>query len=133
MTAPCGIDCFNCTVYLANTNEKLRAAVANYLNVPIEEAVCKGCRGEKGAPAAEGLAGTCHVYKCTEKKGISFCYECSDFPCEHLHPYADKAGVLPHNTKVFNLGLIKKMGLEAWAKDKAKRVRDTYFKEKFRL
>jgi hypothetical protein len=31
------------------------------------------------------------------------------------------------------LCLIKKMGLEAWAEDKAKKVRDTYFKEKFKL
>ena len=133
MTAPCGIDCFNCTVYLAMTNEKLKAAVAEYLNVPIEQAVCKGCRGEKGAPAVEGLTGKCDGYKCTEKKGISFCYDCSDFPCDHLHPYADQAAVRPHNTKVFNLGLIKKMGLEAWAKDKAKSVRETYFKGKFKL
>jgi hypothetical protein len=133
MTAPCGIDCFNCTAYLANTNEKLRAAVAEYLNVPIEQAVCKGCRSEKGTPAAEGLAGTCDVYKCTEKKGSSFCCDCSDFPCDHFQPYADQAAVRPHNTKVFNLGLIKKMGLEAWAKDKAKSVRETYFKGKFKL
>ncbi len=133
MTAPCGLDCFNCTVYLANTNEKLRAAVAEYLNVPIEQAVCKGCRGEKGAPAAEGFTGKCDVYNCTEKKGISFCCDCSDFPCDHLHPYADQAAELPHNTKVFNLCLIKKMGLNSWAQTKAKSVRDTYFKGKFKL
>ncbi len=133
MTAPCGIDCFNCTVYLANTNEKLRAAVAEYLKVPLEQAVCRGCRGEKGAPVAEGFAKTCHVYQCAEKKGISFCCDCSDFPCDYLHPYADQAAMRPHNTKVFNLCLIKKMGLEAWAKDKAKNVRETYFKQKFKL
>ena len=133
MTSPCGIDCFNCSAYLANTNDELRAMVAKYLNIPYEQAVCQGCRAEKGAPAAEGFTGTCHVYKCNEKKGISFCYECSDFPCDYLHPYADQAAMRPHNTKVFNLGLIKKMGLEAWAKDKAKSVRKTYFKGTFKL
>ena len=133
MTAPCGLDCFNCPVYLAGENEKLKEAVAKHMNLPYEQAVCRGCRGEKGAPAAEGFTGKCDVYNCTEKKGISFCCDCSDFPCDHLHPYADQAAVLPHNTKVFNLGLIKKMGLEAWAKDKAKNVRETYFKGKFKL
>jgi hypothetical protein len=133
MTAPCGIDCFNCPMYLAKENEKVRTAVAKYMNLPYEQAVCGGCRAEKGAPAAEGLTATCNVYKCTEKKGISFCCDCSDFPCDYLHPYADQASVRPHNTKVFNLGLIKKMGLEAWAKDKAKSVRDTYFRGKFKL
>lgn len=103
------------------------------MNLPYEKAVCLGCRGEKGAPAVEGLIGTGNVYKCTEKKGLSFCCDCSDFPCDHLHPYADQAAARPHNTKVFNLGLIKKMGLEAWAKDKAKNVRGMYFKGKFKL
>ena len=133
MTAPCGLDCFNCPVYLAGENEKLREAVAKHMNLPSEQVVCGGCRAEKGKPFAEGLTDTCQVYKCTEKKGIKFCCDCSDFPCDHLHPYADMAAVRPHNTKVFNLGLIKKMGLEAWAKDKAKSVRDTYFNQKFKL
>jgi len=43
------------------------------------------------------------------------------------------ASKVPHNTKVFNLCLIKKMGLEKWATEKAKSVKDTYFKGKFKL
>src|SRR4030042_4159008 len=102
--------------------------IAKHMNLPYEQAVCRGCRGEKGAPAAEGFTGKCDVYKCTEKKGISFCCDCSDFPCDHLHPYADQAAVLPHNTKVFNLCLIKKMGLESWSQQRGKSVRETYFR-----
>jgi hypothetical protein len=75
----------------------------------------------------------CNVYRCIKKKGLQLCCDCDDFPCDHLHPYADQAAVKPHNTKVFNLALIKKMGLEAWAKDKAKSVKETYFKQKFKL
>ncbi len=133
MTSPCGVDCFNCPIYLSGENEKLREAVAKYMNLPLEQVVCKGCRAEKGAPAVEGFTKACHVYECTEKKGTGFCCDCSDFPCDYLHPYADQASVRSHNTKVFNLVLIKKMGLEAWAKDKAKDVRKTYFKQKFKL
>jgi hypothetical protein len=133
MTAPCGIDCFNCPAYLANKNEKLRTIVAKHLDVPFEQAICNGCRNENGRVACHNMTETCNVYKCTEKKGIKYCFDCSDFPCDHLHPYADQAAVRPHNTKVFNLGLIKKMGLEAWAKDKAKSVRETYFRGKFKL
>jgi hypothetical protein len=133
MTAPCGLDCFNCAFYLANDNDKIRKAVAKNMDIPYEQAVCRGCRGEKGAPVAEGFTGKCDVYKCTEKKGINFCCDCSDFPCDRLHPYADMASQLPHNTKIFNLCLIKKMGIENWANKKAKSVRETYFKEKFHL
>jgi hypothetical protein len=133
MTAPCGLDCFNCPVYLARENEKLRAAIAKNMDIPFERAVCSGCRNENGTIAFLGMTEPCNVYRCIEKKGISFCCDCSDFPCEHLHPYAEKASERPHNTKVFNLNLIKKMGLESWAEKKAKDVRDTYFRGKFKL
>jgi len=133
MTAPCGIDCFNCPMYLARENERLRAAISKNMDISFEQAVCRGCRNEKGTITFLGMTEPCNVYKCIEKKGISFCCDCSDFPCDHLHPYADKASERPHNTKVFNLNLIKKMGVESWAEKKAKNVRDTYFREKFKL
>jgi hypothetical protein len=120
-------------MYLANENEKLRAAISRNLGLPPEQAVCRGCRSEGGAVAALGRDEPCNVYRCTADKGISFCCDCPDFPCDHLHPYADRASEMPHNTKVFNLCLIKKMGLEAWAETKAKSVKDTYFKGEFRL
>ena len=133
MTAPCGIDCFNCPLYLASDDDKLRSNVAKMLNVSAEQAVCAGCRNENGTIACLNMNEPCQVYKCIQEKDIKFCYECTDFPCDHLHPYADKAGERPHNTKVFNLCLIKKMGLESWAQSKAKKVRSVYFSEKFKL
>jgi len=133
MTAPCGLDCFNCPVYLANENAGLRAAIAKRFNIPVEKAVCQGCRHENGAIGFLGMTEPCNVYKCIDKKEIDFCGDCEDFPCEHLHPYADLAAERPHNTKVFNLCLIKKMGVENWAETKSKSVRDTYFSGKFKL
>ena len=122
-----------CSKYLANENEKLRNTIAERLNITLEKAVCGGCRNENGTITFLNMTEPCSVYKCSENRGINFCYDCSEFPCDHLHPYADKASQFPHNTKVFNLCLIKKMGLEAWAKEKAKAVKDTYFKGKFTL
>ena len=133
MTAPCGLDCFNCPMYLANDNEELRNAISKKQGLPLEKSVCPGCRNAKGTIAFIGMKEPCSVYQCTEKKGIRLCSDCSDFPCDRLHPYADKASSFPHNTKVFNLCLIKKMGLEEWAENKAKSVKDTYFKGKFKL
>lgn len=133
MTAPCGLDCFNCPLYLAKDNERLRNAVAKNMNIPVEKALCCGCRNEKGTISSVGMIGSCSVWRCIEAKGLAFCCDCSDFPCDNLQPYADKASVVPHNIKVFNLGLIKKMGLESWAHNKAKSVRDTYYKGQFKL
>ena len=133
MTSPCGIDCFNCGVYLASEDEELRSRIAKSLGVPPEKVACKGCRNENGTIALIGMTEPCNVYKCISKKGIDFCFECAEFPCDHLHPYADKAGQRPHNVKVFNLCLMRKMGVETWAKTKAKNVRDTYFKGTLKL
>ena len=131
MTAPCGLPCFECYLYLANEDREIQAMVSKHLKIPVELAVCKGCHDEAGKCAH--LPMPCNVYPCTEKKGIKFCCDCSEFPCDHLHPYADMANIVWHNTKVFNLCLIKKMGLESWAKNKAKSVRDVYLSAKWKL
>ena len=122
MTAPCGRDCFNCPLFKAKDNERLKAIVAKKMGIPIEKASCNGCRNENGIIPFLDMIGTCVIYKCINNKGIDFCYECQDFPCDYLHPVADRASQFPHNTKVFNLCLIKNMGLESWAKEKAKNV-----------
>lgn len=134
MTAPCGLDCFNCIGFLANENPDLLPKIAEALGIPREQAgqaVCKGCRNHNGD--IPFLPVKCRVYPCVQEKGIDFCCDCGAFPCDYLHPYADQAAKVPHNTKVFNLCLIKKMGLDAWAAEKAKQVKETYFKEKWTL
>jgi hypothetical protein len=118
MTSPCGLDCFNCALYLANENEKIRKAVAEKMQMPLPDAVCSGCRSQAGVIPALKITEPCHVFKCISQKQLKFCSECSDFPCDHLHPYTNMASPRPHNTKIFTLRLIKKMGIENWAEKK---------------
>ena len=73
------------------------------------------------------------AYECSQEKGLKYCGDCDQFPCDNLHPYADKANDLPHNIKVFNLCLINKMGLEEWAASKAAEVRKIYFTKPWTL
>ncbi len=133
MTAPCGLDCFNCPMYIAMENEKLRNIISKNMNIPYDKACCEGCRPQNGVIKVFNWTEPCAAYKCITEKGLDFCCDCDDFPCDNLHPYADKASEVPHNTKVFNLCLIKKLGLEKWAQEKAKSVKDTYFKGEFKL
>ena len=140
MTAPCGLDCFNCANYLASENEEARKKLERdtRLNgIPVEVMLCQGCRNQKGVLDSHRLffkrSEPCYVYKCTRERNINFCYECVDFPCNHLHPYADRATMVPHNTKIFNLCMIKKMGLDSWAINKAAAVREDYFHKWFSL
>jgi hypothetical protein len=111
----------------------LRTKISEKRNLSVEKARCAGCRNEQGTISFQGDTKPCAVFRCTNEKGIAHCYECAEFPCDHLHPYADQASFRPHNTKIFNLCLIKKMGLEQWAKNKAANVKETYFSGKIRV
>ncbi len=140
MTAPCGLDCFNCHFYLAKENRESMAVVekiSSEYKIPVEAMLCKGCRSHNGQIPIQkqvfGEAHHCAAYECSHEKGFRFCGDCDQFPCDNLHPYADKAGDLPHNIKVFNLCLIKKMGLERWAEHKAAEVRKVYFTKPWTL
>jgi hypothetical protein len=137
MTAPCGLDCFNCPVYLANFNEEIRKQLALEIKkrgLDTDKVTCQGCRRENGiCPLGGFMTEPCEVFKCVSSKDIESCADCDDFPCDYLQPYADKASEVPHNTKVYNLALIRKMGVEKWAQEKAKQVRDTYFNGKWNI
>ena len=140
MTAPCGLDCFNCHFFLARETQEALDKVetlSKEYNIPIKIMLCKGCRSHNGQiPLQKQLFGEehrCAAYECSQEKGLKFCSDCEQFPCDNLHPYADKAGVLPHNIKVFNLCLINKMGLEKWAESKASEVRQVYFTKPWTL
>ena len=140
MTAPCGLDCFNCQFFLARKDQEAMREVerlSKRLSIPVETMLCSGCRNHNGQIPLQkhifGEAHRCAAYECFKDKGLNFCGDCEQFPCDKLHPYADKAGDVPHNIKVFNLCLINKMGLEEWAASKAAEVRKVYFTKPWSL
>jgi len=62
------------------------------------------------------IVGKCETYLCVCQKAVDFCYECADFPCSKLCPSSQRADVLPHNMKVFNLCTIERNGVEGFVK-----------------
>jgi hypothetical protein len=140
MTAPCGLDCFNCTFNPVQEDEKVMKQVelwSEEYNLPTDVMLCQGCRNHDGQiPLQKHLFGDAHrpaAYQCSKTKNVVFCVECEAFPCDYLHPCTDRAQTLPHNIKVFNLCLINRMGFEQWATSKAAEVRDTYFSKPWSL
>lgn len=127
LTSPCGIDCFNCNVYKDNITEQMKSYLAATLKKDINDVACKGCRSQGGC-AIYPLP--CDTLKCTKEKGVDFCYECAEFPCEKLTPCAEQSEKYPHNIKVYNLCKISKIGLEKWAEE-ANDIRERYSKVKF--
>lgn len=140
MTAACGLDCFNCDFCRAHANREALHRVAQFSTqyaIPVETMLCRGCRAHNGRIPLPlhvfGVAHRCAAYACSREEGLAFCGECGQFPSDNLDPYADKAGELPHNIKVFNLCLINRLGLEKWAATKAAEVRQTYFRKPWTL
>jgi hypothetical protein len=118
---------------LASKDERYQKMLAQKLELEPEKVVCEGCRNIKGDCQVlknYGFNGKCKIYQCVNSKKIEFCSDCSDFPCDLLHPLAHGADRFPHNLKVFNLCVIKKMGLDNWAKNKAKQSFDRYYNDK---
>ena len=89
--APCGIYCKRCPGVKAFN--------------------CQGCRQNKGQISKFPV---CKTYECVSRKGYNFCYECDEFPCEMLQPIVNFEIFTPHNSKVYNSLMIKKLGLVKW-------------------
>jgi hypothetical protein len=111
---PCGLHCGKCFAFVAGdisrSSKKLKESLGNFdiyaerfvelIDEPVfkkypdfkemlsyfESVECGGCRKEK-CKIFKG----CKVRDCYEEKGVDFCYQCPDFPCnktgfdEHLH------------------------------------------------
>lgn len=144
MTAPCGIPCFECIAFKAKSNDMIKKRISENLGLEYEKSDCEGCRNRHGLTflsepnnifqngkclLMDGN-GICYIYKCVEQKELHNCSECDDFPCEKLQPLADRANQIPHNLKIYNLSMIKKIGLEKWAKENAASIWSDYMTKK---
>lgn len=126
MVAPCGIDCGICELHLCKDNEQLFNCLVQK-GIPKEKLPCQGCRSAEGnCPVIEKV---CDTYSCVRENELEFCSACTDFPCNKLHPAADRADVLPHNLKVFNLCTINQIGLKAFT-EKAAEIKRGYYQGK---
>jgi hypothetical protein len=128
LTAPCGLDCFNCPSHEGNITEEYKKRSAAFLNIPVEETSCKGCRDEAGH-CLYGQNQQCATWDCTQAKNVEFCHECADFPCGLLAPTM-KAADFPHNMKMYNLCRMKRYGLDAWIEESVT-IRKRYYEGKF--
>jgi hypothetical protein len=130
LTAPCGLDCFNCPYYQDNITEEIQRNVAVRTGLVEDEVPCKGCLEQKGHCP---WFSSCATYDCIMGKGLRFCFECNEFPCLKLQPAADGAEQFPHNMKVYNLCRIKLIGVDKWAEEESFQIRKRYFKGKFKV
>ena len=128
LTAPCGIDCFNCPVYEGLITDVMSQRLAAQLGIEPDTVPCRGCREQQGCRLSWT---SCATLDCATERGVEFCYECAGFPCAMLQPVAAAAPPYPHNIKLYNLCRIKAVGVERWAEEEAAAIRRRYFEGKF--
>jgi len=122
LTAPCGIDCFNCELLEGNITAEMQQFLAQHLKKDPSTIRCQGCR----VSGCLLNSGECATRKCAAAKGVEFCHQCNEFPCRKLQPCLDGADRYPHNLKMFNLCRIRQVGLEKWAREESAEIRDRY-------
>jgi len=125
--APCGLECFNCNLHEENLTEEYKIKVAEYRKIPLEAVACKGCRAEQGKCRYAEF--DCATWACVQQKGLTYCFECDEFPCGLLAPTA-KGAAFPHNMKVYNLCRMKLIGVDAWIEESA-HTRRRYYEGRF--
>jgi hypothetical protein len=127
MTGFCGIYCGECECHKAKDDPKM----LEYLKSRgIPNLPCPGCREVEGKCPVIG--GVCETYHCAKKKEVGFCFECNEFPCSMLNPASDRAEILPHNLKAFNLSYIQNHGLDEFARHAAE-FKEKYYKGKMEV
>ena len=130
VVAPCGLDCFNCEFFEDNVTEELQAKMSQITKLPKEIISCKGCSEGNVCLFLKIQGKSCKTLECIKEKGVNYCYECDNFPCDYLMPLADGAANNLHNIKLYNLCRMKKIGIDAWI-DEVNVTREKYFNKKF--
>jgi hypothetical protein len=129
LVAPCGIHCGLCELYTARDNPKLKSYLISR-GIPESKIPCDGCRANKGHCPVH--PGECATFTCISEKGHTFCHECEEFPCNRLQPAADRADILPHNLKSFQLSVVKNQGIERFLAQ-APEFKKKYFSGKIEI
>ena len=119
----CGLYCATCPNYLAcreNDVEQLERISQKY-GIPAEEIRCDGCLSDRVMPFCKECQ---HGFRqCTSQHKVTWCFECSDFPCQRLKDFTDihiVNGISHHAKVIDDLQYMKEHGLEQWVKEQEK-------------
>jgi hypothetical protein len=109
LAAVCGLFCPSCTLFIGSTEDPERLKwLANQFGASIKEVKCHGCRADIRSTYCE----TCKIAKCAVEKGIDFCGECDEFPCDDLKAFQAQ---MPHRIELWESHeRIREVGWEQW-------------------
>lgn len=110
LSAVCGLFCPSCTLYIGTKEDPQRLkAIAERYRMPAEAWECEGCRSEKRSYYCKNI---CKMAACAAAKGLEFCGECEDYPCDELRKFQ---GERPHRIELWeSQERIIKVGFYDW-------------------
>jgi hypothetical protein len=111
LVSACGLYCGSCGIYLAtqeNDSEKI-VQYAMVLNQSYDETLCDGCGSERKSLHCSKI---CTFIDCKYQKGVSYCADCNEFPCQALIEFKSK---MPHRAEIIEAQKrVKEIGIENW-------------------
>jgi len=110
LAAVCGLFCPACNLYIGTKEDPERLkGIAERFQLPVEKLECEGCRTDKRCFYCESK---CKMAKCAAEKGVDFCGQCPEYPCEELSVFQAE---MPHRIELWkNQERIKEVGYEKW-------------------
>jgi hypothetical protein len=119
----CGIFCGTCPYFLApreNDLEQLRK-LSQDRGISIEDIRCDGCLSDRIMPhCKECKAG---FRKCAQSRKVTWCFQCTEFPCQRLESYIDAHivdGISHHEHVIEDLQDVKDHGIDQWIRKQEK-------------
>jgi hypothetical protein len=111
VAAVCGLYCEACTLFIATEEDPARLKeLAARFQVSEDAVRCRGCRSTERGP----YCSKCKMISCSAERGIDFCIECAEYPCDDLKRFQSER---PHRIELFDdLKQIGAMGYEHWLK-----------------
>ena len=115
----CGLYCGTCPSYLAHrkNDTELLKKMARERGHSIEALRCDGCLSDKVAPHCVDCR---HGFrKCAHEKEVTWCFECTDFPCQRLRDFTDVHvvdGISHHKHIIEENAYLREHGIEPWIK-----------------
>jgi hypothetical protein len=96
LCAVCGLFCPACTLFIGTKEEPQRLQnMADRHNTRADAWECNGCRSEKRSYWCEHI---CQIKPCADKRGIEFCGECDEYPCDMLKDFQKER---PHRIELW--------------------------------
>ena len=116
LAAVCGLYCEACSLFIATKEdpERLKQLAAKF-QLSEEVMRCYGCRSEKRGPYRQ----QCAMFSCAAERGVDFCVECPEYPCETLKAFQAER---PHRIELWeDLERIGAVGYTRWLEEARKK------------